>query len=143
MPAELTLPNFSGNIFDWQSFQDSFKSSEHMNPSLPWLNSHNPYSKVFREGEDEIHAIAQDQTVTAQLIQRTLTGTTAEIKWHCGKVCMNLNGLTSKIHQIRTNYKCGSEKQQRKLTVSTDETKEDHRQEAHYIVGDLLPNEAT
>ena len=45
MPAELTLPNFSGNIFDWQSFQDSFKSSEHMNPSLPWLNSHNPYSK--------------------------------------------------------------------------------------------------
>ncbi|CAC5393678.1 unnamed protein product [Mytilus coruscus] len=50
-----------------------------------------------------------------------------------------LKGL--KIHQART--KCGSGKQQRERTVSTDETTEDHSQEAHHSAEDLLPNEAT
>ena len=91
-----------------------------------------------RGGEDE-RPIEQDKTVTTRLIQRTLTGTTAETKCHCGKVCKNLKGL--KIHQART--KCGSGKQQRERTVNTDETTEDHSQEAHHSAEDLLPNEAT
>ena len=72
--------------------------------------------------------------VTKRLIQRTLTGTTVEIKCQCGSVYNNLRGLN--LHQVST--KCGSGKKQRIRTVLTDETKKDHIQEEHHSAEDLL-----
>ncbi|VDI43858.1 Hypothetical predicted protein [Mytilus galloprovincialis] len=64
-----------------------------------------------------------------------------DFDWNNGRNQVSLwKGL--QIHQART--KCGSGKQQqRERTVNTDETTEDHSQEAHHRAEDLLPNEAT
>ena len=77
--------------------------------------------------------------ITTRLVQWTLTGTTAKTMCHCGKVCKNLQGL--KIHQAKT--RCGSGKRQKELTVMTDKTEENHSQDEHHSVEDLLPPEAT
>ena len=76
----------------------------------------------------------EDTMVTKRLIQRTLTGTTVEIKCQCGSVYNSLRGLN--LHQVST--KCGSGKKQRNRTVLTDETKKDHIQEEHHSAEDLL-----
>ena len=46
-----------------------------------------------------------------------------------------------KIHRART--KCGAEQRQKERTVTTVQTEENHKQEEHHSVEDLLPTEAT
>ena len=77
--------------------------------------------------------------ITTRLVQWTLTGSKAKTMCHCGKICKNLQGL--KIHQAKT--RCGSGKRQKELTVMTDKTEENHSQDEHHSVEDLLPPEAT
>ena len=77
--------------------------------------------------------------ITTRLVQWTLTGSKAKTMCHCGKVSKNLQRL--KIYQAKT--RCGSGKRQKELTVMTDKTEENHSQDEHHSVEDLLPPEAT
>ena len=47
---KLTLPTFSCNLLEWQSFWDSFESSVHLNPSLSEIQKFN-YLQGQLEGE--------------------------------------------------------------------------------------------
>ncbi|XP_052268662.1 uncharacterized protein LOC127870041 [Dreissena polymorpha] len=90
-----------------------------------------------RGGEDE-RLDQTHSTTTTRLVQSTLTGTKAEVKCRCGKVCKNLRGL--RIHQGRTA--CGSTARQRQRSDFTSgETLEDPSQDSTHSTGDLYAAE--
>ena len=67
-----------------------------------------------------------------------MTGTKAEVKCRCGKVCKNLRGV--RIHQGRTA--CGSTARQRQRSDFTSgETLEDPSQDSTHSTGDLYAAE--
>jgi len=76
--------------------------------------------------------------MTTRLVQTTLTGTPAEVRCKCGKICKNLRGL--RIHQARSA--CGQKASQKQRTsLILGETQEDTSQEATHRTRDLSADE--
>jgi len=74
-----------------------------------------------------------------RLVQRTLTGETAETTCHCGKVCKNLRGLL--IHQSRTQCGQAGKHIQRTIVTTVGETAENFNQDQHHSIEALSETE--
>ena len=97
------------------------------------------YPQGLARGRKDDRLIMSSTDKRPRLVQRTLTGETAEATWHCGKVCKNIRGLRN--HQLRTQCGQAGKQIQRTIVTTVGETAEHFNQDQHHSIEALSENE--